>query len=188
MCAILTHPVATCLFNIEHGKERARSACTCSYSYSASGPHLVMQDDIQQRTVNLQSSIVFNESELTELVHECADPCSRRPNYRCQCLLADLRNYLLRFALLPEIGQQQQNSRQPLLTGVEQLVDEIFLDLDVAGEQMGNEHLGERGFIMEETNHSSLLQFHDRARGNRDGGGHAQRLSGQTTFPEKIAF
>ncbi len=85
-----------------------------------------MQNNIQQRTVNLQTSVVFDESELAEPVHEETDPGSGRANDLRKRLLAHLRNHFLRYAFLPEVGQQQENPGQSLLAGIEQLINQIL--------------------------------------------------------------
>ena len=58
-----------------------------------------------------------------------------RADHLGQGFLANLGDHWLRFPFLPEIGQQQQKPRQALFARIEQLIDEIFFDADVAGQQ-----------------------------------------------------
>ena len=72
----------------------------------------VVQDQVQERAVDFQTSVVFDEAELAEFVHEKAHPRSGSADHRGQAFLADLGNYRLRFPFLPEVGQQQKKARQ----------------------------------------------------------------------------
>jgi len=49
-----------------------------------------MQNGIQQRIMNLDVSIVADESKFAEFVHEGADAGSGRSNHLCQRFLADI--------------------------------------------------------------------------------------------------
>jgi hypothetical protein len=51
---------------------------------------LFMQNGVQQRIVNFYLSIVANESQFAEFVHEEAHPGSGRSNHLCQCFLTDI--------------------------------------------------------------------------------------------------
>ena len=52
---------------------------------------LLMQNGIQQRIMNLDLSIVADESKLAEFVHEGADAGSGRSDHLCQRSLADIQ-------------------------------------------------------------------------------------------------
>ena len=65
--------------------------------------------------MNLDLSIVADEAELAELVHEKTDPRSSRSDHFGQRFLADSDANGLRAGFLSEIGQQQQQSRQAFL-------------------------------------------------------------------------
>src|ERR1700675_4191400 len=90
-------------------------------------PVLIVQDDVNERAMNLEGTVVFDKAETPELVHEEADSRSGSADHLRQHLLTDLRNYRLRRALFPEISQQQECSREPFLAGVEKLVYQILL-------------------------------------------------------------
>ena len=89
---------------------------------------LVVQDDIQQRTVDLDPTVVVYEAKLPKLVHEEADARPCRPDHLSQRLLAYLRDYRLGFAFLAEVGQHQEQPGEALLTRIEQLIDEVRFD------------------------------------------------------------
>ena len=89
--------------------------------------------------MDFQTSVVVDEAELAESVHEKADSRASGANDASQGFLADLWNDRLGCAFLPEVRQQQKHPCQPLLAGVEQLVNQIFFNLDVPGEKMGDE-------------------------------------------------
>ena len=65
-----------------------------------------MQDDIQQRGVDLQPAVVVNEPQFSEPVHEGADPRAGCADHFRQHFLTDLGNYALRFAFLAKMGEQ----------------------------------------------------------------------------------
>jgi len=71
--------------------------------------------------VNVQiiSNVVVDESELSESVHEEADPRTRRSNHLREGLLAESGDRHLGHPFLSELRHQQQNSRQPLFAGIE---------------------------------------------------------------------
>src|SRR4030095_9158954 len=76
-------------------------------------PELVVDDDVQERRVDLQSAVVLDEAELAKFVHEIVDPRPRRTHPRRQYLLIDLGNDGFQLAVLAEVGEQQENASQP---------------------------------------------------------------------------
>jgi hypothetical protein len=70
------------------------------------GEQLVVQDDIQQRGVDLQPAVVVNKAQFSEPVHEEADPLAGCAHHLCQHLLTDLGNYPLPFSFLAKMGKQ----------------------------------------------------------------------------------
>ena len=84
--------------------------------------------------MDFKAAVVLNEAQLAELVHEETDSGPGGADHLGQGFLTDLRNHLLWRAVLAEVGEQEQYSRQPFLARVEKPVDEIFFDPDVTGE------------------------------------------------------
>src|SRR4029078_6913481 len=82
----------------------------------------VVQDRIQQRTMNFNLPIVADEAKLAELVHEEADAGPGRADHFSQCFLADIGTDRLRASLLAKIRQQKQQSRQSFFAGIKELV------------------------------------------------------------------
>ena len=56
-------------------------------------------------------------------------------------------------SFLAEIREQQENARQALLAGVEELIDQVRFDPRIPRQKMGDEQLGERGFVMKDLDH-----------------------------------
>jgi hypothetical protein len=102
-----------------------------------------VQDCIEQRFVNPDTAVVFNKSQLTEAIHEEADPGPRGTNHFRQSFLCDLRNHHIPLAGPAEFRHQQENPRQPLFTGVEKLIDKIGLASHAAGQQELEEQIRE---------------------------------------------
>src|SRR5579863_6550015 len=91
---------------------------------------LIVKDNVQQRVVNLQFTVVIDESQSAEFLHEKADSCNGSANRLREDRKTDLRNGAPRSALLSEVGHQEKRARQPLLIGVQDLVDHVLLDAD----------------------------------------------------------
>ena len=108
--------------------------------------------------MNLQAAIVFNEAQLPKLVHEETHPGPRRPDHLGQGFLTDPRNDGLMLSVFAEAGQQQQNPRQALLTGIEQLIDQVLFDPHIPRQQVRHEELGQYGLIMEHSDHGFFLK------------------------------
>lgn len=88
--------------------------------------------------MDAQGAVVFDKAQLAEAVHKKTDARPRRADHLRQRLLADLRDYRLRLAFFPEPGEQQQGPRQALLAGIKELIDQIFLNAKIAGQQISN--------------------------------------------------
>jgi len=78
-----------------------------------------VQNRAQQRIVNLDVSVVVDETKLAKLVHEMADAGSGGADHLRQCFLTNVRTDRLRAAFLPEIREQQQHARKPPLARIE---------------------------------------------------------------------
>ncbi len=71
---------------------------------------LVMQDDIKQRALNLHPAVVVNKAQVSESVHEKADPRAGCAYHFRQYLLTNLGNNGLGCAFLTKMSQQHQDS------------------------------------------------------------------------------
>ena len=91
--------------------------------------------------MNLQTAVVFNEAQLPKLVHEETNPGSCRPDHFGQGFLTDPGHDGLMLPVFAEAGQQQENPRQPLLTRIEKLINQVLFDPNVPGQQVGHEKL-----------------------------------------------
>jgi len=98
-----------------------------------------VQDDGEQRLVDLDRAVVFDEPELPEFVHEEIDARTRGSHHTRQCLLRDFRQHTLRLILFPIPRQQQQRPRQSLFTRIEQLIDQILFHPDVMRQHIRDE-------------------------------------------------
>ena len=92
---------------------------------------LVVQDDIKQRAMDLQPTVVVNKTQLSEPVHKEADSRARCAKHFRKHLLTDLGNYTLMFALLAKTGEQQKDPGQPLFARIEKLINQILFVTDV---------------------------------------------------------
>ena len=72
---------------------------------------LVVQNDAEQRTVNLQSAFratrVINKPQLSEAVHEKADPRTNGSDHFSQTLLTDFWDDNLRHAFLAKVRAEE---------------------------------------------------------------------------------
>ena len=116
-----------------------------------------MKDHIEQRFVNLDATVVFDEAHLAKTVHEETDARAGSPDHIRESLLRNWRNQRLLFARLAELGHQQKKPRQPLFGSIEELIDEIGLDAHTAGQQVSHEHLRKSVLLMHDADH--LIAF-----------------------------
>ncbi len=88
-------------------------------------------------------AVVHNEAQFAEAVHKEIDARTGCPHHLRQHFLAYSGNYLLRNFFLAKLGEQQKNPRQAFFTGIEELIYQVFLHAGIAGQQMGNENIGQ---------------------------------------------
>src|SRR5260370_27524880 len=97
---------------------------------------LIAQHGVQKRRVNLDFSVVVDESLFPELVHEEADAGSGGADHFGQRFLTKRdRNRLSAFPA--EIGEQQKQACQASFAGIEQLVDQVVFDPAISRQQVG---------------------------------------------------
>ena len=90
-----------------------------------------MQDDREQRVVDLEPIFVVDKPQSLEFLHKEIHARSRRADHFRQRLLGDRRDGPCWFVALAVPREQQQLSRQPFLAGAKELVDEVFTPQDV---------------------------------------------------------
>jgi hypothetical protein len=128
----------------------------------------------------------MNEAQFSKFVHEETHAGPGRADHLRKRLLADFRDHRLRFPFLAKVGHEQEQPGKPFLARIEQLIDEVCFDADGPAKKMGNEHLGERWFLMDHADNSRFLQSHDDGFRHRQDRRYALRLPGQTSFPEEF--
>ena len=116
-----------------------------SVSQKCSRELLIMEDHIQKRTMHFERAVVFDEAEPPEFVHEEADSRTSGADHVRQNLLTDFGGYCLRACLLCQVGQQKESPGEPLLTGVEELVDQVLFNSNRACEHVGEKQIRKRG-------------------------------------------
>src|ERR1700737_1636928 len=154
-----------------------------------SGASLVVQNDIQQWTVDFDAAVaavVVNEAQFSKFVHEETHPGPGRADHIRKRLLADFREDRLRFVFLAKVTQKRERRGKPFLTRIEQLIDEVRLDADGPSQKMGNEHPGERWLLLDHADNRRFFQGPEDGVRHRRDRRYAPHLPGKTSFPEEI--
>src|ERR1700722_2086220 len=100
----------------------------------------------------METAIVSNEAKLFEFSHETIDPRTRCPDHFRQHLLRYFGKHFFRLALNAILSEQQKSTRQSLLAGIEELIDQILFDPDVPRKHIRHEAVRECGFSVENAN------------------------------------
>src|SRR4051812_37047742 len=93
---------------------------------------LLMEHGVQERWVHLYAAVIANKTKFTELVHKYIHACASCADHLGERRLANIGNYRDRFVVLAEVGQYEQQAREPLFTRVEQLINQIGFYTDRA--------------------------------------------------------
>ena len=72
---------------------------------------LVVQNDIEQRLMNLDGAVVFNKSEIAETIHEKANPRPSSADHLRQRFLRDFRNQCFGLPGFSEVRHQEEDPR-----------------------------------------------------------------------------
>ena len=67
---------------------------------------LIVQNDIQQRLIDVNPTVVLDEPELTKSIHEKANSGAGSPDHVCQCLLRYLGDKQMRLSRLAELSHE----------------------------------------------------------------------------------
>ena len=76
---------------------------------------LIVENHVQQRTVDFNVAVVINKTQFSKLVHEKTHARACRADHFRQCLLADFRNDRLGPTFFAKIRQEQKDPREPFL-------------------------------------------------------------------------
>src|ERR1700686_3044919 len=148
---------------------------------------IVMQNDIQQGAVNLQVPVVVDEAQLAEFIHEEAHARSCRADHFCEHFLADLGNNRLRLTLLAKVRQDKKHPSQTLFARIEQLINQIRLNPDIARQKVRHEFFGKFRLVVEYTDHGGFIEARNQAFRHSRCSRHAQELPGQASLAKEIA-
>src|SRR5947209_645513 len=100
--------------------------------------------------MDFQFSVVFDETQFAEFVHEKAHARSGRADHLRQRFLTELSHDRLRPAFLAEIRKQKEKSGEALFARIEQLVDQVLFNSTVPSQQIRHEQfrkLSERSAV-----------------------------------------
>ena len=137
--------------------------------------------------MHLQTTVVVNEAELSEFVHEEVHSGAGGANHLRQSLLAQLWDDGFGLIFFSETGQDQKRSGQTFLAGIEKLIDQVFSNPDIAPHHVGDEAIRERVFRMEHADHFVQADHEQRDRCGCSGRCDAQRLPCQGALADKVA-
>jgi len=146
-----------------------------------------VKDDAEEGAIDLQAAVVFDEAELAEFVHEEIDAGAGGADHFGKHFLRDLGKDVFGFIFLAVAGEEKEGAGEALFAGIEELVDEIFLDANVAREHVGDEAIGEGMLGVKDANHFLLFDDEDGGGSDGGGGGDAVGLSGEAAFAEEVA-
>jgi hypothetical protein len=148
-----------------------------------------VQHNVNQRTIYTHpTAVVVNVAKIAKPIEEEADTGSGGPYHICQSLLTYLGDNRNGLRFLAEVSHHHQQPGEALFAGIEQMIDQISLHADVAGEQMLLEMLGELLLTLEQAQHGRLFDANDRAGLKCARRGNAIRLTRQGSFTEKAGL
>lgn len=90
-------------------------------------PELFVENDGQQGFIDFDSAVVFDEAEFSEFIHKEIHAGASGAYHFRQGLLGDLRKRAIRLILFAIAGEQEQGPGRTLFTGVEELIDQVFI-------------------------------------------------------------
>jgi len=96
---------------------------------------LVVENHIQQRLMHPDAALVFDEAKLAKAVHKKADTRTSGADHFRQRFLSDRGDQRFRLTRLAKFSHEQEDARQPLFAGVEELIDQIRLGPHASGQQ-----------------------------------------------------
>src|SRR6266852_3716664 len=122
------------------------------------------------------TAAILDVSKSAEAVHKETYTRTGGPNHLRQGFLVRMRYGGLRSAF--ELGEQQESARQPLLTGIEEVVDQVCLHQCTAGQKKSLKEVRERLVRVQGLHHFFVVDSEDRAWQDGRSRSQTQRLRG----------
>ena len=85
--------------------------------------------------MHLDAAVVADKTELAKAIHKEAHAGPGGADHIRQSFLSNRRNESFRYPGLAEFRHQEEDPRQSLFAGVEQLIDKVGLGSHAAGQQ-----------------------------------------------------
>ena len=149
---------------------------------------LVVEDDVEQGFVDADAAVVVDEAQFAEAVHEEADAGAGGADHFGEGFLGDSGDEGLLDAWLTEVGHEEEDSGEAFFAGVEELIDEISLGSHAAGEEEGEEEVGEGVLLVHDSDHFVAVDAEGGAGGDGGGGGKAETSGGgEALFSDEVA-
>jgi hypothetical protein len=104
--------------------------------------------------MDLNAPVVVNKAQFPEFIHEETHTGPRGANHFSKRFLADFRDHGFRYSFLAEICQQQEEARETLFAGIEELVDKVRLNTNASAQEVSDEFLRERWLLVNHVENS----------------------------------
>jgi hypothetical protein len=147
-----------------------------------------VQNGVQQRLVDNYFPVVVDETQFSKFVHKEAHARSGCADHVSESFLVKADRGDRRASHFSIICEKQKETREPLFTWIEELVDHVCFDPAVPAQQMLYEELGEPWLVFKNSDHGG---FGDRgysavAQSFHCGG--PQGLAIKARFAEELSF
>ena len=87
--------------------------------------------------MDFDAAVVADETQSSKFVHEKTHPGSGCSDHIRKRLLADFRDYRLRFVFLAKVRQKEEQPGKTFLARIEQLIHEVGFDADCPAKKDG---------------------------------------------------
>src|SRR4051794_10020511 len=94
-------------------------------------------------------AVILDEALFAKTIHEETHARSRCSHHFCQRLLADLGDYILGIPFFSRTRELKKDPGETPLTGIEKLIDQVFLAARIARKKETDKGLSERGIFTE---------------------------------------
>lgn len=139
-----------------------------------------------QRAVNPQAAVIADEAQLAEFVHEEIYPRARGADHVGERILADALENVGAIGALAVLVEQEQGAGKALLAGVEDAIDQVFLDAPIAVQQKLDQMRGNRTILLDQPQHRPALDDRDATGNERHRGRLMVRLATQAIFTKEV--